>query len=56
MATIKKFFEHTHSGIHLEKVRHSKDDRIRTIRIDQFWRGVVSAPETEQLLDTPDSN
>lgn len=39
------FTEHTHAGIHLEKVTHCKDDRIRTIRIDQFWRGVVFAPE-----------
>jgi superfamily I DNA/RNA helicase len=45
MTTIKKFAEHTHAGIHLEKVQHSKDDRIRTIRVDQFWRGVVFAPE-----------
>lgn len=46
MATIKKFGEHTHAGIHLEKVQQCKDDRIRTIRIDQFWRGVVFAPDT----------
>jgi hypothetical protein len=45
MATIKKFAEHTHAGIHLEKVQRCKDDRIRTIRIDQFWRGVVFAPD-----------
>jgi superfamily I DNA/RNA helicase len=45
MATIKKFAEHTHAGIHLEKVTHCKDDRVRTVRIDQFWRGVVFAPE-----------
>jgi hypothetical protein len=45
MGTIKKFTEHTHAGVHLEKVTRCKDDRIRTIRIDQFWRGVVFAPE-----------
>ena len=45
MATIKKFAEHTHAGIHLEKVTHCKDDRVRTIRVDQFWRGVVFKPD-----------
>ena len=42
---IEKFAEHVHAGLHLEKLNHSKDDRIRTIRIDQFWRGVVLAPD-----------
>ena len=43
---MSKFAEHTHAGVHLEKLQHSKDDRIRTIRIDSFWRGVVLAPES----------
>lgn len=38
-----KFAEHTHAGLHLEKLNHAKDARIRTIRITQFWRGVVLA-------------
>lgn len=42
---IDKFAEHVYAGLHLEKLNHSKDDRIRTIRIDQFWRGVVLAPD-----------
>jgi superfamily I DNA/RNA helicase len=45
-AAIDKFGEHTHAGLHLEKITRCKDDRIRTIRIDQSWRGVVLAPET----------
>ena len=45
-AAIGKFAEHTHAGMHLEKLHHSRDDRIRTIRVDSFWRGVVLAPET----------
>jgi hypothetical protein len=45
-AAISKFAQHTHAGIHLEKLQHSRDDRIRTIRIDSMWRGVVLAPET----------
>ncbi|TDB85369.1 UvrD-helicase domain-containing protein [Actinomadura sp. 7K534] len=44
-AAIGKFAEHTHAGLHLEKLNAAKDSRIRTIRIDQFWRGVVLAPE-----------
>jgi superfamily I DNA/RNA helicase len=31
--------------LHLEKLQHSRDDRIRTIRVDSLWRGVVLAPE-----------
>jgi superfamily I DNA/RNA helicase len=43
-AAISKFTEHTHAGLHLEKLARSRDDRIRTIRVDSFWRGVVLAP------------
>jgi hypothetical protein len=43
---IDKFAEHTHAGLHLEKLQHPKDDRVRTIRIDLQWRGVVLAPDT----------
>lgn len=44
-AAISKFGEHTHAGLHLEKLRNPKDPRIRTIRITDFYRGVVLAPE-----------
>ncbi|GLZ08860.1 DNA helicase [Actinomadura sp. NBRC 104412] len=44
--TIEKFAEHTHAGLHLEKLQSAADPRIRTIRIDRFWRGVVLAPES----------
>ena len=47
---IDKFAEHVHAGLHLEKLTRCKDDRIRTIRIDQSWRGVVLAPETAGYL------
>ena len=43
---IDKFGGHTYAGLHLEKLQKSVDDRIRTIRIDQFWRGVVLAPDS----------
>jgi superfamily I DNA/RNA helicase len=45
-SAMAKFAEHTHAGLHLEKLQHSRDDRIRTIRVDSFWRGVVLAPES----------
>ncbi len=35
-------FEHAvQSGVHLEKLTASRDDRVRTVRVDGFWRGVV---------------
>ena len=35
-------FEHSAStGVHLEKLTGARDDRVRTVRVDQFWRGVV---------------
>lgn len=45
-AAIEKFENHTHAGLHLEKLNHPKDDRVRTIRIDGYWRGVVLAPDS----------
>lgn len=45
-AAIDKFTGHTHAGVHLEKLTAARDRRIRTIRIDSFYRGVVLAPET----------
>ncbi|MEU3559220.1 DEAD/DEAH box helicase [Kitasatospora sp. NPDC006786] len=37
----EKFTGATHTGAHLEKLTHQRDPRIRTIRITDFWRGVV---------------
>lgn len=45
-AAFAKLSEHAHAGLHLEKIRTSRDPRVRTIRIDKYWRGVVLAPET----------
>ncbi|GAA2665224.1 ATP-dependent helicase [Streptomyces aculeolatus] len=39
-----KFRQHRHAGLHLEKLAGARDDRIRTVRVDRFWRGVVLAP------------
>jgi len=46
MAAFEKFAEDTHAGFDLEKLNQSKDNRLRTIRVDQFWRGVVLAPDS----------
>ena len=43
-AAITTFARHPHPGQHLEKPRHSRDDRIRLMPVDRGWRGVVLAP------------
>src|SRR5690242_5055339 len=42
-AAIGKFAEHTHAGLHLEKIVGSRDPNIRTIKVSDFYRGVVLA-------------
>ena len=37
------------AGVHLEPVLNARDPRIRTIRIDRSYRGVVLAPETGEV-------
>lgn len=41
---LTKFAQHTHAGMHLEKLANMRDDRVRTIRITDYWRGIVLAP------------
>jgi protein tyrosine phosphatase (PTP) superfamily phosphohydrolase (DUF442 family) len=41
-----KITDQTHAGMHLEKLAQAADARVRTIRIDLTYRGVVLAPET----------
>lgn len=48
-AALGKFAHATHAGLHLEKLNRAEDPRIRTIRINQFYRGVVLAPATGDL-------
>lgn len=40
---ILKFAEHTHAGLHLEKLTGARDPNVRTIRINDFYRGIVLA-------------
>ncbi len=42
---VARFSEHTHAGIHLEKMAGARDSRVRTIRIDAHYRGIVMAPD-----------
>jgi hypothetical protein len=42
----EKFAAATHAGLHLEKLTHQRDPRLRTIRITTFWRGVVLKAES----------
>ncbi|MPZ80007.1 MAG: AAA family ATPase [Actinophytocola sp.] len=44
--TFAKFEEATFAGVHLETIRNARDPRLRSIRIDQSWRGIVLAPES----------
>lgn len=40
---IQKFAQHTHAGLHLEKLAGARDPNVRTIRVNDFWRGIVVA-------------
>lgn len=42
----REFDSATHTGLHLEKIQGARDPRMRTIRITDFWRGVVLAPQS----------
>ena len=44
-----KFETATHTGLHLEPVHNARDPRFHTIRINQFWRGVVLAPDKGEV-------
>ncbi|MGH3968320.1 MAG: UvrD-helicase domain-containing protein, partial [Mycobacterium sp.] len=41
-----EFEEATHTGLHLEKINQARNPRLRSIRIDQAWRGIVLAPKS----------
>lgn len=42
-----RFAEHTHAGAHLEKMKGAVDPRVRTVRIDDHYRGIVMAPDAD---------
>jgi hypothetical protein len=43
---IVRFEQTSHAGAHLEKLSHIRDGRLKSIRIDRKYRGIVLAPET----------
>ncbi|MGH4018733.1 MAG: UvrD-helicase domain-containing protein [Pseudonocardiaceae bacterium] len=45
-AAFAKFEQATHAGVHLEKINNVRDPRLRSIKIDKSWRGIVLAPES----------
>ncbi|MGH3275995.1 MAG: UvrD-helicase domain-containing protein [Streptosporangiaceae bacterium] len=44
-AAIARFAKDPHADLHLEKVPGSRDGRIRVLRVDSTWHGVVLAPD-----------
>ena len=40
-----KFAEHTQAGLHFENMKGAIDPRVRTVRIDDHYRGIVMAPD-----------
>ncbi len=43
-AAVARLAKHAHPGQYLEKPQNIRDDRIRLMRVDTRWRGVVLAP------------
>lgn len=43
-AAVAGLAKHAQPGQHLEKPKHTGDDRIRLMRVNTRWRGVVLAP------------
>jgi hypothetical protein len=43
-AAVARLAKHAHPGQHLEKPKCSRDDRIRLMRVDTRWRGIVLTP------------
>ena len=49
---IARFARHAQPGLQLEKLPHSRDDRIRILPVDSRWHGVVLVPESGPTADT----
>lgn len=47
-AAVTRLAKHAHPGQHLEKPKHTRDDRIRLMRVDTRWRGIVLTPAAGQ--------
>jgi hypothetical protein len=43
-AAVTRLAQHAQPGLHLEKPKNTGDDRIRLMRVDTRWRGIVLTP------------
>ena len=43
-AAVARLAKHAQPGQHLEKPTNTRDDRIRLMRVDTRWRGIVLTP------------
>ncbi|MQA06823.1 MAG: AAA family ATPase, partial [Streptosporangiales bacterium] len=50
VAAIRKFDGVKSTGGHLEKIAGARDNRLRSVRIDRFYRGIVLIPEGDDLF------
>jgi hypothetical protein len=51
-AAVTRLAKHAHPGQQLEKPKHTRDDRIRLMRVDTRWRGIVLAPAAGSAAGT----
>ena len=51
-AAVARLAKHAHPGLHLEKPKNTGDDRIRLMRVDTRWRGIVLTPATGTAANT----
>ncbi len=51
-AAVAGLAKHAHPGQYLEKPKNIRDDRIRLMRVDTRWRGVVLAPAAGAAANT----
>lgn len=51
-AAVARLAKHAHPGQHLEKPANTRDDRIRFMRVDTRWRGIVLTPATGAAAHT----
>lgn len=49
VAVIRKFGDVKSTGGRLEKIAGARDNRLRSARIDRFYRGIVLIPEGDDL-------
>lgn len=51
-AAVTRLAKHAHPGQQLEKPKHTRDDRIRLMRVDTRWRGIVLTPAAGPAANT----